>query len=143
MKPAIPLLLLFFAVPAFAGPADPWSVTTDAPVMTSAEEKAVWRPAPKEPVPATMAALPFLWLLRFHQTVISPVDGDRCGMYPTCSQYGILAIRKHGPLTGTIMTIDRLMHEQDEYLFSDTIRVGSRMRVLDPVENNDCWWTGE
>jgi putative membrane protein insertion efficiency factor len=79
-------------------------------------------------------------LLRFYQKYISPVDGDRCPSYPTCSQYGLEAVRKHGALLGLVMTFDRLIHESDEIRSAPLVRVGESYRYYDPVENNDFWW---
>jgi len=47
-------------------------------------------------------------LIRFYQLVISPMLGPRCRYYPTCSQYSLEAIAKHGAMQGTWMTIRRL-----------------------------------
>lgn len=77
---------------------------------------------------------------RFYQKYISPVDGERCPSYPTCSQYGLEAVRKHGALLGLVMTFDRLIHESDEVRSAPLIRVGDSVRCYDPVENNDFWW---
>jgi putative membrane protein insertion efficiency factor len=79
-------------------------------------------------------------LLRFYQKYISPVDGERCPSYPTCSQYGLEAVRKHGALWGLVLTFDRLIHESDEVRIAPLIRVGDSYRCYDPVENNDFWW---
>jgi hypothetical protein len=79
-------------------------------------------------------------LFRLFQTYISPVDGDRCPSYPSCSQYGREALRKHGILLGAVMTFDRLIHESDEPQTSPLIPVGDSYRYYDPVENNDFWW---
>lgn len=79
-------------------------------------------------------------LFRFFQEYISPVDGDRCPSYPTCSQYGQEAVRKHGVLIGLVMTFDRLIHESDEIRTAPLIRVHESYRYYDPVENNDFWW---
>lgn len=83
---------------------------------------------------------PFLGLLKFYQHFISPMDGDRCPLYPTCSQFSIQAIRRHGPLVGLVMTSDRLMHEADERHLSQAVMVGDRMRSLDSLNDNDFWW---
>ena len=80
-------------------------------------------------------------LIRIFQKYISPVDGDRCPCYPTCSQYGLEAIRKHGALVGTVMTVDRLIHESDEIRLVRAIKVYDSYRYYDPVENNDFWWS--
>jgi putative component of membrane protein insertase Oxa1/YidC/SpoIIIJ protein YidD len=80
-------------------------------------------------------------LFRFFQEYISPVDGDRCPSYPTCSQYAQEAVRKHGVLIGLVMTFDRLLHESDETRRAPLIRAGDSYRYYDPVENNDFWWS--
>ena len=38
--------------------------------------------------------------IRIYQQVISPLLPDACIYYPTCSQYAIQAIEKHGVLRG-------------------------------------------
>lgn len=79
-------------------------------------------------------------VIGFFKKYISPVDGDRCPCYPTCSQYSIEAIRKHGVLVGAVMTFDRLIHESDEIRNASLIKVYGSYRYLDSVENNDFWW---
>ena len=70
---------------------------------------------------------------------ISPVDGDRCFMYPTCAAYGKEAVEKHGFLLGIFLTVDRLIHEGNEMDTAPLIKIGNRLRRLDPVSNNDFW----
>jgi putative membrane protein insertion efficiency factor len=43
-----------------------------------------------------------------YRTRISPLQGDRCGFYPSCSSFGRQAIGGHGVLQGVVMTADRL-----------------------------------
>ena len=81
----------------------------------------------------------FIKGIKFFQNVISPVDGDRCPMYPSCSEYGIQALRKHGPFLGFVMIADRLMHERDEMTYASIVIVNGIRRYYDPVENNDFW----
>ncbi|MEW6614123.1 MAG: membrane protein insertion efficiency factor YidD [Thermodesulfobacteriota bacterium] len=81
----------------------------------------------------------FIKGIKFFQNVISPVDGDRCPMYPACSDYSIQALRKHGPFLGFVMIADRLMHERDEMTSASTVIVNGIRRYYDPVENNDFW----
>jgi putative membrane protein insertion efficiency factor len=79
-------------------------------------------------------------VLRFFQEYISPVDGDRCPCYPTCSQYSVEAIRRHGVWIGLVMTFDRLIHESNEIRQAPLVKVYGSYRYYDPVENNDFWW---
>lgn len=39
-------------------------------------------------------------LVRFYQYVIRPVLPPACRYQPSCSEYFILAVRKHGPIVG-------------------------------------------
>jgi len=71
---------------------------------------------------------------------ISPIDGDRCNMYPTCSAYSREAIEKHGFIRGYLLTVDRLIHESNETDRAPLISKWDRVRYLDPVSNNDFWW---
>ncbi|PST82157.1 membrane protein insertion efficiency factor YidD [Pedobacter yulinensis] len=50
----------------------------------------------------------FLMLIRLYQYLISPLLGANCRYTPTCSQYGIEAIRKHGPFRGGWLTLKRI-----------------------------------
>lgn len=51
---------------------------------------------------------PLLLLLRFYQLCISPLLGQRCRFYPSCSHYAMEAIAKHGTLKGGILAARRL-----------------------------------
>ncbi len=56
-------------------------------------------------------------LIRFYQKTLSfdhgPLKGlyphGFCRFYPSCSQYGIEAIEKHGPIKGGFMTAWRIL----------------------------------
>jgi hypothetical protein len=85
------------------------------------------------------AASFFRLLVTFFQRVISPVDGDRCPSYPTCSAYSIQAYEQHGAVLGTLMTVDRLFHEDSEGEFSPIIEVHGVRRIYDPVWANEFW----
>lgn len=47
-------------------------------------------------------------LIRFYQGAISPLFGAKCRYTPTCSAYGVEAIKKHGPLKGGRLAIKRI-----------------------------------
>ena len=47
--------------------------------------------------------------IRFYQKFISPLTPPTCRFTPTCSQYAIEAIRKHGPFKGLALAIWRIL----------------------------------
>ena len=51
----------------------------------------------------------FILLIRIYQTVISPFFLPSCRYTPTCSVYGLEAIKKHGPFKGTYLAIKRII----------------------------------
>jgi len=51
---------------------------------------------------------PFILLIKFYQYVVSPMLGPKCRFTPTCSQYGIQALKKYGVLKGGWLTIKRI-----------------------------------
>jgi uncharacterized protein len=50
----------------------------------------------------------FISLIRFYQVVISPIKPPTCRFYPTCSHYGLEAIKRFGPIKGSLLTIKRI-----------------------------------
>jgi uncharacterized protein len=50
----------------------------------------------------------FLALIRIYQYFISPLTGATCRYSPTCSQYAVQAIKKHGAFKGGWLTLKRL-----------------------------------
>ncbi|MBX2846200.1 MAG: membrane protein insertion efficiency factor YidD [Saprospiraceae bacterium] len=49
-----------------------------------------------------------LTIFTFYRKWISPLTPPSCRYTPTCSQYGIEAVRKHGPWKGTWLTLKRI-----------------------------------
>ncbi|MBO7067963.1 MAG: membrane protein insertion efficiency factor YidD [Bacteroidaceae bacterium] len=47
--------------------------------------------------------------IRFYQKFISPLSPPSCRFTPTCSQYAIEALRKHGPFKGTYLAVRRIL----------------------------------
>ena len=47
-------------------------------------------------------------LLRFYRYAISPMLGRNCRFHPTCSEYAIEAIQRHGALRGDWMAAKRV-----------------------------------
>ena len=49
-----------------------------------------------------------IFLLKGYKRVISPLLPPACRFYPTCSEYAVQAVAKHGVLRGGILTAKRL-----------------------------------
>lgn len=47
-------------------------------------------------------------VIRVYQKLLSPLMGNQCRFYPTCSAYGHEAFEKHGVLKGLILTVIRI-----------------------------------
>lgn len=61
---------------------------------------------------------PILWLIRLYQKILSPDHSfwakgrfahGYCKFYPTCSEYGHQAIKKHGLIRGGLKTVWRIL----------------------------------
>ena len=50
----------------------------------------------------------FSALFFMYKEVLSSQDANRCAFYPSCSLYGIMAVKQQGLIKGGIMTLDRL-----------------------------------
>ncbi len=51
-------------------------------------------------------------LVRGYQLLFSPMLGQNCRFHPTCSQYAIEALKTHGALKGSWLTLRRLLRCQ-------------------------------
>ena len=47
-------------------------------------------------------------LLRVYRALISPLYGDVCRYYPSCSAYALQAVTDHGALRGSWLAVRRL-----------------------------------
>ena len=66
-----------------------------------------------------------LWLIRFYRKRISPMKPPCCRFIPTCSQYAIEALEKHGAAKGSWLALKRVLkchpfHKRD-YDFYDPV----------------------
>ena len=50
-----------------------------------------------------------LRLIAFYQHHISPAFPGKCRFRPTCSEYAVEAIRKHGALKGSWLALRRIL----------------------------------
>jgi len=56
-----------------------------------------------------MMARILIGLIKGYQLLLSPFFGQQCRFSPTCSQYALDALQKHGALYGTFYAIRRLL----------------------------------
>ena len=47
-------------------------------------------------------------ILHIYRAVISPLYGDVCRYYPSCSAYGLRSVQEHGVIRGGWLTVRRL-----------------------------------
>ncbi|HPK87069.1 MAG TPA: membrane protein insertion efficiency factor YidD [Atribacterota bacterium] len=50
----------------------------------------------------------FITAIVFYQKYISPLKPATCRFYPTCSDYALQAIQKHGCIKGTWLALKRI-----------------------------------
>jgi uncharacterized protein len=55
--------------------------------------------------PRSLLVLP----IRAYQRLVSPMVGDRCKYYPSCSEYAAQAIQRYGILRGLVLAGWRLL----------------------------------
>jgi putative membrane protein insertion efficiency factor len=48
-------------------------------------------------------------LLKAYRKVISPLYGDVCRYYPTCSAYGLGQVQQRGVVLGSVLTVSRII----------------------------------
>lgn len=48
-------------------------------------------------------------LIKLYQITLSPFIGQSCRYIPTCSNYGIEAIKKYGAIKGGWLTLKRIL----------------------------------
>ncbi len=51
----------------------------------------------------------FTLIIKLYQLIVSPFFPPSCRFTPTCSTYGLQAIKKHGPFKGGWLTLKRIL----------------------------------
>lgn len=47
-------------------------------------------------------------LIKFYRKAISPFKPRTCRFFPSCSEYGLIALKRFGAIKGTYLTIKRI-----------------------------------
>ena len=47
--------------------------------------------------------------IKIYKIFISPILPNACRYYPTCSEYSIEALKKHGPIKGSYLAVKRIL----------------------------------
>jgi len=130
LKQILSLLCLFLclkgSLSAYPGYWEPWGQDSD--LKASPKQEAT-------PIPSIATKIADL-VIRFHQEVISPVDGPRSHYRPTSSRYMQLAMQRYGFLKGFIMGCDRLLRENDEEWVYRKIEIDGQIFKYDPARVN-------
>ena len=58
---------------------------------------------------SAILAIPLLLIVRVYQLFISPMLGQNCRFYPTCSCYAHQALSQHGAYKGSILAVTRIV----------------------------------
>jgi len=61
------------------------------------------------PVPAQPTAWAARGAIRVYQAILGPYLPTQCKFTPTCSQYGLMCVRKYGTLRGSLLITWRLI----------------------------------
>jgi uncharacterized protein len=119
------ILFLLFTLPLCACPGyfEPWGNDSTLKKI----------PKSDHPTEISVATRMADALIRFHQQVISPVDGPRSHFRPSSSQYMHLAMHRYGFVKGFLMGCDRLMRENDDKWVYRTISIDGQIFKYDPA----------
>jgi len=88
------------------------------------------------PLPSTT---PQSFLIHSYQHTLGAMDGHSCPSYPVCSVYARQAFQQHGWLLASWLSLDRLIHENDDVHGNHIIDVDGDIRFDDSLQRNDAW----
>lgn len=77
--------------------------------MSVAEPSPIPEPRERASRLGRICAQPFVWGILLYRITLSPMIGRQCRYSPTCSAYGLEAYRSFGPITGTRLTLTRVL----------------------------------
>jgi len=116
----------------------PFTSSRSAPAIAEATEP--WRSI--DDTPSRSSGLMEL-AYRFYSEHLTKIDGPRCEHRPTCSRYSIEAMRAHGFVVGSWLSIDRLLRRgRSSSLRQLPLKEVHEGKPLyhDPLEENDFFF---
>ena len=120
---------VFLLLPLFAhalpGYYEPWGPDADLKCPSEAPLQASH--------PHSLAVRTAEHIIRFHQNVLSPVDGPRSHFRPSSSSYMMQSMQKHGFIEGFFMGCDRLMRENSDDWVYRKIEEDGKLMKYDPI----------
>ncbi len=54
-------------------------------------------------------SIPFIWMIHLYKAALSPLLPPSCRFYPTCSEYAVEALKKHGLFFGVYLSVRRIL----------------------------------
>ena len=105
-------------------------------------------PSPLPAIPSALAtfrreavAFPSQMFIGFYRSQISPAIGARCDLEPSCSEYFVQAVRRHGAL-GVPIIADRFFREPSVFAAAEkpVVMPDGRIRYADPLCDHDFWF---
>jgi putative membrane protein insertion efficiency factor len=97
------ILLLLIAVPCFGFWDSEWDGSKKKDLYSPGELEAALE---TETSCFKIAGIAFI---RFYQGTLSEKTGTRCVFYPSCSRFGVFAVKKYGVIKGILMSTDRIL----------------------------------
>jgi putative component of membrane protein insertase Oxa1/YidC/SpoIIIJ protein YidD len=121
---------------------EPFSSSKKTPAIAPLKAVSPWGDPSREPRQVRESNIMELGY-RFYSNHLTKVDGPRCEHRPTCSRYARDAMRKHGSVVGSWLTVDRLLRTNS----SSSLRTlpvikyyEGRPYFADPVDENDFFF---
>ena len=78
------------------------------PLQNQPQVKAQAGPTPRFSIASRVLITLGVGIIKLYQITLSPFLGRHCRFHPTCSHYGVEALRTHGPFQGSWLTLRRL-----------------------------------
>lgn len=104
MRSTILILLLSSSISLFSQQSTTVNLLIDAAPITRANVVRKYKLSPSQ----NEVQMLFTGFFRMYKYVLSSQDMNVCTFTPSCSEYGMLCIRKHGVFRGALLTLDRM-----------------------------------